>query len=771
MASKSLGTLTLDLIANTSSFTSGMDKAGRDAEKRAKEIEKAFDNAAKGIGVAFGAMSAGALAGFAAFDQATKYVADFQDLAESTGASAEGIASFAVAAGTAGVSLESVGTSMVRLTKNLTGVDDESKAAGAALKFLNIDIKEFKDLSPEDQYEQVAKALGEVASKTDQVAVAMDLWGKAGAEQLKVVNALNEQGGRQVILTGEMIAQADAYADAQSKAAAELKIYAGYIASLALPAVTDLMKAFSDMAKEIIDVDKSAKDLKSSGAVESWAESAISAVGFVVDAFNGLKTVVSRTGEFIGATMAATVQLVKGNLEGVRAIQSAYGQSLDTSQFQSFSDRLKKVREERKAMERLAAQENRGFTPGANPGRTYGGATTGGGKKSAGKDPFAEATRYIESLEKQLEKTQELTVAEQALQDIQLGRLGKVTTAQKERILNLAAEVDAAKKLKEQEKDDKKYQESIQKLNEQMEQYSGNLAKAAAIKFDRDNAEVIAQAMKRGDVATQGLIKSLRDAQVAAGGLAEAQKDFSKSQTDMQRSEERLARDQELGIVGQLDGLVKLGEVRKTALEGMKQSYSELEQLQASGITFTEEQTRAMEALKYEIDDLSTRLDPLAEKFNNDFANGAADAFMSIIDGSKSAKEAVTDMVTSIINDLVKMAAQDVFKSLFSGGGSATGGVGFDFGSLLSAAFGGARAMGGPVLPNSLYQVNERGPEIFQAANGSQYLMTGTNSGKVLPSSGGPTINVNVQGIVSRDTPGQIANQVSLQQRNGRRYA
>ncbi len=42
----------------------------------------------------------------------------------------------------------------------------------------------------------------------------------------------------------------------------------------------------------------------------------------------------------------------------------------------------------------------------------------------------------------------------------------------------------------------------------------------------------------------------------------------------------------------------------------------------------------------------------------------------------------------------------------------------------------GRRAIGGPVSPNSLYEVNEKGPEILEM-DGRQYLMTGKQGGKV----------------------------------------
>lgn len=46
-------------------------------------------------------------------------------------------------------------------------------------------------------------------------------------------------------------------------------------------------------------------------------------------------------------------------------------------------------------------------------------------------------------------------------------------------------------------------------------------------------------------------------------------------------------------------------------------------------------------------------------------------------------------------------------------------------------------------MANSLYRVNENGPELFQASNGEQFLMTGPSGGSVKPNSGGVVINVN----------------------------
>lgn len=72
--SKSLGVLTLDLVAKVSGFTGPMDQAARHSQKRAKEIEKSMANAADAIKTVVGALAVGV-----SFTQIIRATADFQN--------------------------------------------------------------------------------------------------------------------------------------------------------------------------------------------------------------------------------------------------------------------------------------------------------------------------------------------------------------------------------------------------------------------------------------------------------------------------------------------------------------------------------------------------------------------------------------------------------------------------------------------------------------------------------------------------------------------
>jgi hypothetical protein len=86
-----------------------------------------------------------------------------------------------------------------------------------------------------------------------------------------------------------------------------------------------------------------------------------------------------------------------------------------------------------------------------------------------------------------------------------------------------------------------------------------------------------------------------------------------------------------------------------------------------------------------------------------------------------------------------------------------------DISALIGRLSRGQRAIGGPVSANSLYRVNENGPEILEVA-GKQYLMTGAQSGEVKPaeaqSQAQPMVVQNsftIAGNVDRRTQEQIA--------------
>lgn len=142
--SKSLGTLTLDLVARTGSFVSGMDKAERSSEKWRKEVEKN----AKAVGAAFGAGSAAAIASLTAITVSTvNAAAEISKLSTIAGSSSTEFQKFAAGAQLAGIEQDK----LADILKDVTDKAGEFAATGGG--------------GMKDFFEQIAPQVGVTADQ------------------------------------------------------------------------------------------------------------------------------------------------------------------------------------------------------------------------------------------------------------------------------------------------------------------------------------------------------------------------------------------------------------------------------------------------------------------------------------------------------------------------------------------------------------------------------------------------------------------------------
>jgi hypothetical protein len=323
-----LGTLTLDLVAKIGGFTSGLDAAERESKKSADEIKKNIESigvAGYAAGNALGAyLKQGIDLAINAFPELIEQAAKFQDIADKTGGSAEGFANFAVSAKVAGVSIDAIADASTKLSKNLIGVDDESKAAGAALKALNIPIADFKKLSPDEQIKSLATAFGGFADGAGKAAVAQQLLGKSGAELLKFFKDYTDNGGDVTILTAQMIQQADDFADAQARSKAQLGLYASAIATSAIPPIVALTSVIKDAIVEVYNLDKAASDAGRSNPFATLAENIGRELAKVIDYFATTKKEASVLFDFLSTGFDAAAARLSGDGAAADAMGEAF---------------------------------------------------------------------------------------------------------------------------------------------------------------------------------------------------------------------------------------------------------------------------------------------------------------------------------------------------------------------------------------------------------------------------------------------------------------
>lgn len=176
MAGKSLGTLTIDLVAKVGGFVSGMDKAERASAKWSKQVQ---DDVAKssaalaGIGAA--AIAAGVAVGASGFQllkSTSRQIAETDRWAKSLQLSTQELLAWQFAAEKAGVS----GDQMADIFKDIgdkigDAVLNKSGEAVDALNALGLSAEKLSKVSPDKQLLAIGESLGKISTNAEKTTI------------------------------------------------------------------------------------------------------------------------------------------------------------------------------------------------------------------------------------------------------------------------------------------------------------------------------------------------------------------------------------------------------------------------------------------------------------------------------------------------------------------------------------------------------------------------------------------------------------------------
>ncbi|WP_427034021.1 phage tail tape measure protein [Enterobacter hormaechei] len=176
MAGKSLGTLTLDLIAKTGGFVSGMDKAERASAQWSKQVQDdakktSLALAATGAAAASAALGVGA-AGFQLLKSTSKQIAETDRWAKSLNISTQNLLAWQFAAEKAGVS----GDQMADIFKDIgdkigDAVLNQSGEAVDALNALGLSAEKLSKSTPDQQLMAIGEALSKINTNAEKTTI------------------------------------------------------------------------------------------------------------------------------------------------------------------------------------------------------------------------------------------------------------------------------------------------------------------------------------------------------------------------------------------------------------------------------------------------------------------------------------------------------------------------------------------------------------------------------------------------------------------------
>lgn len=315
MASIGLG---FTLSANAQQMASGINagvvelqKLGYAAKRTAAdvstlksiELSRLFISAVQGAASGFTSFVAGAASAVASVD----------DLAKRTGVSAQTLQAYQFAAEQSGVGIETFGKSIQRLLINLGEAQTGNVSAVKSFAALGISVQELVGLTPEQTFERVAAAIGQLPTPAQQAAAAVGLFGKSGAELVPVfqegagflaeMRAEAERLG--VVLNRDQVRGLATLDDTIAKVAASFKgLQARVVAELA----PSLIRAGESALQFIASIDVREVAAQARQAIADLAD-AFEVLGPVVEyvAQNPLKTIVGYITFIKSADAAAAI--------------------------------------------------------------------------------------------------------------------------------------------------------------------------------------------------------------------------------------------------------------------------------------------------------------------------------------------------------------------------------------------------------------------------------------------------------------------------------
>ena len=310
-----LGSLSIDLSANTARLQSDLGKADRMFKSSADRMGRQAAAMGKVIGGVAAGLATGAFAGWIkgaidAGDNAAK-------AAQQIGITTEALTGLQYAAQLSDVSNQQLNTGLLKLNKSIAEAAMGTKEQVDAFKDVGIAVRDAKgDLKTADAVLlELADKFAGLKDGAAKSSIAMELLGKGGAKMIPLLN-----GGSAAIL--DLTAQAQRFglvisgetAKASEQFNDSLTIMGGMTDGIARTVAGDLLPTFNEFTGLLIDVAEDSDAAATSASVLSGVLKGLATAGIVIG------TSFTATGNAIGAAAATMAAVVRGDFAGALEI-------------------------------------------------------------------------------------------------------------------------------------------------------------------------------------------------------------------------------------------------------------------------------------------------------------------------------------------------------------------------------------------------------------------------------------------------------------------
>ncbi|WP_318393597.1 phage tail tape measure protein [Enterobacter sp.] len=712
MAGKSLGTLTIDLIAKVGGFVAGMDKAERSSTKWRKQVEndaKAAGSAILSVGaVAASAAVATASAGIVLLKTMSNQVIETDRWAKSLKLSTQELLAWQFAAEKAGVS----GDQMADIFKDIgdkigDAVLNKSGEAVDALNALGLSAEKLSKASPDKQLLAIGEALSKIGTNAEKTTI-LESIGNDLSKLLPLFDNNNEKLQQFIQLAkdygvapspesiDDLVKVNNLFQDMEAQAnGLKMEIAAG----LAKVDLSPLQNGLDDLKKTFTDPKVLQGLTEMIGGIASlvgWLGKAASELGRLVENFQGGQRVAANASQSEIERRIKNLEADlndKGFLAGVNRI----GMDTDAKQ-----QELKDLRERLGDIKKF--QSSLPFTPATVNKPLSGGYTLGNGQTNGKTTPDAGAKklenafkatelsylRQISLIDTTGKKSAEVTEQQKLQFDIADGKLSGLNDTQRQRLEQLATEVDRLNAVKKANEDNLKVAEFVANLQRE------NANSAASL-----NADIVGAGM--GDKTRD----RMRERLAVEREFIEKREDLQLQHQSGDISDSVYQRESEA-----------INDALAERLSNYESYYQQIDQLDADWVT------GARDGLANWVDDATNYSSQAASAMQSAMSGITSNIVDMLNDNEASWKDWSVSVLKSIQTVLVNMAIANAVSSigsLFSFGAAAGGST--PSGSYASAAAGvKLNAKGGVYESADLSQFSNsivNSPTMFAFAKGA----------------------------------------------------
>lgn len=739
-----------------------------EATPELKKLVAAFDSSATSIkqklqliGVGVAAMGVAVVTGFAALAKSALNAADeMGDTAQKVGLTTESMSELAYAAKMNGAPLEQLKSGLLKLNQSMVAAQDDTTKQAAAFKYLGVNVKDAsgKLKSSDAVFKEIAQAVSQLPDGVNKSAVAMDIFGKSGAELIPMLNSgqeglkgLAEEAAKLgVVFSQDLAEAAGQFNDSLDKLGTAGTGVGAIIAKEMLPVLNNLIGGLTGVIGQ-------------GDGIRQFGEGVGIVFKFIVKAAAAVVFSIQTVGKVLGAIAAAAVAIFSGDFSKVGPIFRALKEDVQSSAAAT-KDFIGQMDA---APVAKVTKEVKNTTTAV---KDYVGATKAGkeARDDSLKSMVTQAKSYqdlILQIQREIDGVKELTFAQQIAFEMEKGKYTFLNPLQKEHVTNLLKEAEAKRLILE--------------VDKQLKTSSDNIAKAYRDVVDATNSELQSSAtyldilkqngQKAADawIGVQQAIGPLKSQVTLLEDLKLKATEASDTQGVVRYQE---AIDQLNGKIQSLNGnltntVTQTADIKlQTSLwqEYIGNARVEMQKLDvatmmlqdafvAGTISATEFQTamdridkQRFDALKVELTDLQKMTATAAQGMQSDMSSFFFDAMQGKMTNlAQSFKNTldrmVADMLASKLTDLL-------FGGASKASGQRSGGVLTD---ILGSVFGGFRADGGPVTAGVPYIVGERQAEVFiPTTNGT---IAPSVSSALAGGGAGTNVSFNITAMDSQD--------------------